>query len=249
MSIIVKTYTNLENRKTYYGKVFTRNPKGRVNNRVDLQYTSAIPNDGLPLSDIPEGGVVMIEESGTLIPFYLAKHDYESGLNGAGRMLLVRKNCHSKRQWNTSNVNAWANCTLRSWLNGDYFNLLNENVREMIGTTQYYYTPGNGVSSVTTGSDAIFILSTAELGGTSSNSNKEGTALQTFGPPWDESQWTRSPVKSGTNYVEVAIGNSSMINSAKPIMPSFGARPIFTLPSIALVNPVPNEDGSYNLLI
>lgn len=52
MPIIVKNYTNLENGRTYYGKVFTRNPKGRVNNRVDLQYISEIPSAATPISGL-----------------------------------------------------------------------------------------------------------------------------------------------------------------------------------------------------
>lgn len=34
---------------------------------------------------------VKLKENGTLVEFYVAKHDYESGLNGSGRTLIVRK--------------------------------------------------------------------------------------------------------------------------------------------------------------
>lgn len=49
---------------------------------------------GTPLSDIPEGTLVKINESGSPVEFYVAKHDYETGLNGAGRTLLVRRYCY-----------------------------------------------------------------------------------------------------------------------------------------------------------
>lgn len=31
------------------------------------------------------GSIIKLKENGTLVDFYVAKHDYESGLNGAGR--------------------------------------------------------------------------------------------------------------------------------------------------------------------
>ena len=39
------------------------------------------------------GSIIKIKENGTLVDFYVAKHDYESGLNGTGRTLVVRKDC------------------------------------------------------------------------------------------------------------------------------------------------------------
>lgn len=45
---------------------------------------ASLMNSGLPLSDLPEGSLVAINERGSPVLFYLAKHDYESGLNGAG---------------------------------------------------------------------------------------------------------------------------------------------------------------------
>ena len=51
---------------------------------------------------------VKLKENGVLVEFYVAKHNYESGLNGSGRTLLVRKDCYDQRQWHGSNVNAYA---------------------------------------------------------------------------------------------------------------------------------------------
>lgn len=44
MAKIERFIGNLENGKTYYGKVFTANPKGRTNNRVDLPFFTVIPS-------------------------------------------------------------------------------------------------------------------------------------------------------------------------------------------------------------
>ena len=46
------------------------------------------------LSEISEGEIIKLKENGSLVDFYVAKHNYESGLNGEGRTLLVRKDIH-----------------------------------------------------------------------------------------------------------------------------------------------------------
>lgn len=41
-----------------------------------------------------EGSIIKLKENGVLVEFYIAKQNYESGLNGAGRVLVVRKDCY-----------------------------------------------------------------------------------------------------------------------------------------------------------
>ena len=53
------------------------------------------------------GSIIKLKENGTLVDFYVAKHDYESGLNGAGRTLVVRKDTYDDRVWDSGNVNAY----------------------------------------------------------------------------------------------------------------------------------------------
>ena len=199
----------------------------------------AAPVGGIRLGDIAEGQLVKLLENGTAVEFYVAKHDYESSLNGAGRTLVVRKDCYDTRAWHGSNVNAWASCTLRSWLNGDYLNLLDEDIRGVIGTTKYYYTPGNGTTSVITRSDAVFQLSVTELGKTASYANAEGTALpiaSTLQIAYRNGsavfQWTRSPL---TNYTSLAVClESSGVVGGYYCTDTYGSRPCFTFPSGAL---------------
>ena len=146
------------------------------------------------------GSIIRLKENGKLVEFYVGVHNYESGLNGTGRTLVFRKDCYDNRAWHSSNVNAWANCTLRSWLNSTYLNMLDADIRSLIGTTKNYYTPGNGSWSVTTRSDAIFLLSAYELGKSESWFNKEGTTLPNATNYQiaklngsNNTQWTRSP--------------------------------------------------------
>lgn len=194
------------------------------------------------------GSLIKIKENGVLVDFYVAKHDYESGLNGSGRTLVVRKDCYDTRAWHSSNVNAWASCALRSWLNGDYLNMLDADIRGVIGTTKYYYTPGNGTTSVTTRSDAVFQLSVTELGKTASYANAEGTALpiaSTLQVAYRNGsavvQWTRSPYTGNTSsayYLDTVGGVNNGVCTY-----TNGSRPAFTLPSSLSVS----DDGTVSV--
>ena len=178
------------------------------------------------------GDIIKLKENGVLVDFYVAKHDYESGLNGSGRTLVVRKDCYDTRAWHSSQVNAWASCTLRSWLNGDYLNLLDEDICGVIGTTKYYYTPGNGTTSVTTRSDAVFQLSVTELGKTATYANAEGTALpiaSTLQIAYRNGsavvQWTRSPYTNVTSHAYYLHTNGNV--NYNGCTSTRGSRPAF----------------------
>lgn len=103
-----------------------------------------VPTTGTPLSTYTEGSIIKINESGSPVEFYVAKHNYEAGLNGTGRTLVVRKDCYDERGWNSTDVNAYATSSIDSWLNGDYKGLLGVGIQAQIRTTKFRYTPGNG---------------------------------------------------------------------------------------------------------
>ena len=46
-----------------------------------------LPEISTSLGNLDEGAIITLNESGNPVEFYLAKQDYESGLNGAGRTL------------------------------------------------------------------------------------------------------------------------------------------------------------------
>ena len=204
------------------------------------------------------GSIVKLKENGVLVDFYVAKHDYENGLNGSGRTLVVRKDCYDTRQWHTSNVNAYATSAIDTWLNSTYKNLLDADIRGVIGTTKIKYTPGNGNTTVGTLERAIFLLSVTELGKTASYANTEGTALSiasslqiAYLNGSAVVQWTRSPYTSNTNGAYCLntngnVGSGSCSNTN-------GSRPAFTLPSTlsvsddgsVSVNTAPTISGSY----
>lgn len=204
------------------------------------------------------GSIVKLKENGVLVDFYVAKHDYENGLNGSGRTLVVRKDCYDTRQWHTSNVNAYATSAIDTWLNSTYKNLLDADIRGVIGTTKIKYTPGNGNTTVGTLERAIFLLSVTELGKTASYANTEGTALSiasslqiAYLNGSAVVQWTRSPNTSNTYYAYYLCTDGNVDNYSCNY--TNGSRPAFTLPSTlsvsddgsVSVNTAPTISGSY----
>lgn len=194
------------------------------------------------------GSIIKIKENGTLVDFYVAKHDYESGLNGTGRTLVVRKDCFDTRQWHTSNVNAYASSAIDAWLNGTYKAMLDADIRGVLGTTKFYYTPGNGTTSVTTLQRAVFLLSVTELGKTASYANTEGSALpiaSTLQIAYKDGsavvQWTRSPRTDGANCAYYLITGGGVDYYGCSV--TNGSRPAFTLPSNLSVS----DDGTVSV--
>lgn len=204
---------------------------------------------GIPLSTITPGAILYLNESGSPVPFYIAKHDYESGLNGAGRTLVVRKDCYDMRAFSSSN-NAYAGSALDSWLCNTYLKLLDADIQAAIGTTKFYYTTGNGNYTVTTLQRAVFQLSVTELGKSASYANPEGSALpiaSTLQIAYRNGsavvQWTRTPYTRGADYICDLYTDGDVDYGV--YVYSYGSRPAFTLPTTTAV--IANADGTYTL--
>ena len=198
------------------------------------------------LGSKPEGSIIKIPERGKGVDFYVAKHNYESKLNGVGYTLVVRKDCYADGSWNSTNINTYANCNAGNIVDGSYKRLIVDEVQPLINTTKFYYTPGNGNNTVTTLQRKIFLLSATELGYSYIRVNVEGTAL-----PIAEtlkianfngssvSQWTRSPSLGDMRdaIVDPAHGEYCIESRCTE---SEGLRPAFTLPASLFVS----DDGS-----
>ena len=236
-----------------YARQFTFNPQGFSNREVDGAIVSGMPVAGLLVSDLEDGTLISIPENGSPVLFYKAKSDYESDLNGTGRQLMVRKDCYDIRVWDNGNVNAYASSDLDSWFNSTYKNMLDADIRSLIGTTKIRYTPGNGNWKVSTLERAIFAMSLTELGRSHTDANTEGSTLPIAstlriaylnGSP--TTQWTRSPSTDSTE-AAVVLNSGGVVRNVY-CNDSVGSRPCFTLPATAMVDPTPNSDGSYNLI-
>lgn len=225
-----------------------------VNGVARLFYQLAIP-----LSELPHGALVKINENSVGVPFYLAKHDYESGLNGSGRTLFVRQNCYNTRTWGIT-TNFYPNSGVNTFLNGTYKSLLDANVQELIGKTKFYYIPANGNDTLSSMKCSVFLLSLAELNSKNylGSYDLDGSALPIANTLWIANyndaytkQWTRTPCTGTTTSVFVFQSNGYAVTTNVLYNRSdvYGVRPCFTLPNTLLVDSTPNADGSYNLIL
>lgn len=230
--------SGLINDTLYHYGLFACNTAGLFSTGA---FGSATPKAGTPLSQLPEGTVIKILENGSPVEFYLAKHNYEPGLNGEGRELVVRKNIYDQRQWNSSRVNTWVSSTMRSWLNGAYKSLFSSRVQSLMGATTYRYTPGDRDNDVTTRADAVFLMSVTELGLSNDSGNVEGSSspiasvLRIAHQSGSATQqFTRSPhIDDDVNICCVGF-NGGLFAAA--CTDTHGSRPTFTLPNTIIID-------------
>lgn len=216
---------------------------------------------GIPLSTVTPGAVLNINYivGDDIIPLYVAKHDYESGLNGAGRTLVVTKYLSDRSAFGDStSKNKYESGVLNKTMQ-NFLNRLDRIVQAEIEETRFYFTPGGGDSTLTTMSAKIFSLSPAELGYKVNTSivNAEGEALPiasllqvgTFANGDTSYFWTRTPSTyagpgGATDYYACAATpnrSAALIQYAA----RYPTLPAFTLPGDLSV--IANADGTYTL--
>ena len=222
---------------------------GKKKGRVLVNGTGyVIPfSSGIPLSTVALGDILMLNENGSPVPFYVCKHDYESGLNGAGRTLIVRKECYEQisfSQWSTSNL--FLESTVRSFLADTWFGLLDSAIQGAAGQTKIYcyidiYETKREITQ------NAFILSKSELKGGGGDGEPLDQAVRSLLAVaklngYNTHQWTRTPKEySSTDvYVLDTAGNAYEQYCGA----GNGVRPAFTLPSTFPV--IQNPDGTYS---
>lgn len=191
------------------------------------------------LGGLAEGSIIQLNENGSPVDFYVAKHNYEADLNGEGRTLLVRKDCYDQRNWSSTGKDVYATSTIDTWLNGDYKALLDADIQTRIGETEFYYTVGDGDKTVTTLSRSVFLLSITELGKTYSYANTEGSALpiaSTLQVAYLNGsavlQWARTPnITSTTKNFACCLSATGDADTYNCGYDDGGSRPAFTLPT------------------
>ena len=191
--------------------------------------------------------IVRLKESGSLVEFYVATHNYESGLNGNGRTLLVRREPHSVQMWNSyGTITYYSGSLIDEWFNGTYKNLLDPDIQAAMGTTKFTGSVSSGGSTtrLTTLSRAVFSLSGTELGQAQSYMRVEGTALPNantlkiaYRNGSAVAQWTRSGIAGGAN--AWYVNKNGIPTGTSGNRPDAYARPAFTLPATLTVN----DDG------
>lgn len=162
------TDNGLVNDTTYYYAVFAVNMSGTVSNGT---FINVVPSGGSFVADLAEGTIIKVNENNSPVEYYIAKHNYESSLNGTGRTLITRKNVNAGRTFFDYNFGGmgcpYTEADIFTDVN-NWKNRFSSVLREKIGTTKFRYVPSYSNPGTTEVAEAsCFILSARELGDTS----------------------------------------------------------------------------------
>lgn len=204
-------------------------------------YDIAFGAAGTPLSSFTPGSIVKLNEFGSPVEFYVAKHDYESGLNGTGRTLLVRKECYTRVMSIFGGSSQYSESGIHTWLTVDYKGVLDAGIQAAIalssGRMAIPCVQGGGSTAGINLYADVFIPSATELGKQPNSVDTEGSLLPIASTLDTESYWTRSPFSNNASLAIYAVQHSW---DARPVNNSGYIRPCFTLPGTILVD----EDGN-----
>ena len=220
--------------------------------------TLKAPVTGILAQDIAVGSVVKLMEGGAAVEYLVVNQGipensslYDASCDGTW---LLRKDIHSERQWNTSNVNIYETSAINTWLNGDFFNSLGSIEQATVRPVKIPYRSGGG-SGGTNQSGAnglsckVFLLSGYEVGWTSRNDQyfpQDGAKLDYFesgaGSSANDKRianlngsaahwWLRSPNSGDPRSVWYVYSNGSYIHYDASV--SLGIRPALVLPGNA----------------
>lgn len=218
--------------------------------RKGLVHTA--PMAGIQAGSLAVGSVVKLMEGGTAVE-YLVVHQgkpsdlYDDSCDGTW---LLRKDIHSERQWNSSDISTYANSDINTWLNGGFFNSLGNVERAVVKQVKIPYCVGGGNTTINSGTNGLntkaFLLGGHEVGW-SSDSPLDGTILFYFSSGLgDTAKSKRIAYLDGVATVWwlrswQTITDSSIWNvtsdggiGAGPASNSFGIRPALIIPSTAL---------------
>lgn len=193
---------------------------------------------GIPLSSMPEGSIVKINENGSPVDFYVAKHNYESKLNGNGRTLLQRVSSQGIRQFATKSNRPYVTCftdsDLCEYLNGTYKASFSAAVQAAMSTTRFKQVSIPSYS-IGTGSASIFIPSNAEGGaqvidGDGNLVGYDGSQLPTW-RNFYSGAWTRTIAWANYGSKFYNLNNTYWSTSSQGMEQNNLVIPMFTLPA------------------
>lgn len=213
------------------------------------------PSTGILASTLPVGSTVKLMENGAAVEYLVVNQGipsnsslYDASCDGTW---LLRKDIHSNRQWNTSNINKYETSAINTWLNGDFFNSLGSIEQATVKQVKIPYRHGGGDGGTDqSGANGlpckVFLLSGPEVGlaGASYMPN-DGAKLDYFdqiagadskriaylnglAADW----WLRSPYTDYANRVWRVYSDGNYSNNYASS--SYGIRPALVLPSNAL---------------
>ena len=216
------------------------------------------PVTGVLASSLAVGSTVKLMEGGAAVEYLVVNQGKPSDLydDSCDGTWLLRKDIHSKRAWNSSDVNKYETSGIYIWLNGDFFkNSLGTAERAVIKQVKIPYRK-NGGSGGTDQSGAnglsckMFLLSYYELGWTTSDNSYfpvDGAKLAYFESgtetPANNKRianfggsatywWLRSPITNNTSSAGYVRSDGSW--NGRSASNQHGIRPALVLPSNAL---------------
>ena len=209
---------------------------------------------GTRVGTLPVGSTVKLNLNGTpwgwlVVHQGLPSDIYDASCNGTW---LLLNDLYEKRQWNSSDVNKLESSTIHSYLNGDFQNMFDSDIKGAIKQVKVPYRRGGGSGGTDqSGANGLltksFLLSGYEVGFTTSDSSYfpvDGAKLDYFESGTgtsannkriaklngsDASWWLRSPVTGNT--VSVLYIFSSGRYNGSSASASIGIRPAIILPS------------------
>lgn len=210
------------------------------------------------------GATVKLKENGTLVDYIVVHKGKPSSIYDAScdGVWLLRKEIFETRVWHSSNVNDWANSTLKSYLDSTFFARFDKDIQAQIKQVKIPYRPGSGTSAaINSGASGlsckVFLLSATEVGYTKSNVNQyipdgEGAKLDYFANANGGNDkiaylngsatywWLRSPYLLNSAYAWYCYSDGHARSYYCTV--AWGVRPALILPSNLLVS----DDGSVN---
>ncbi len=123
------------------------------------------------LGSLEAGSIVKIRENGAPVEYLIVQQGlpsdmYDASCNGTW---CLRVDIAEERQWDTSNINSYADSTINAYLNGEWLNRYDENFKNVVKQVKIPYTKGTGENgSVASGANGLpcraFLLGIFEVG-------------------------------------------------------------------------------------
>lgn len=205
------------------------------------------------------GSIVKIKVNGAAKDFIIVHQGipdagiYDASCDGTW---VLMKDIYENRQWHRTNTNDYAGSTTHSYLNDNFYNLIDSEIRAAIKQVKIPYQKGTGWGSLATGenglSTKVFLLSGYEVGWAHSALPKDGAKLDYFGSgsggnskrvAYNGSNaaiwWLRSPYTVNRDTAWTVLTDGSCDNNSCE-QNTYGVRPALILPSALLVS----DDGT-----
>ena len=202
-------------------------------------------NKGLSISDLPLGTLIRIADSDG----GQGDANYEiADINNfvSGGVVLVRKNIHSKSEFNSGGATYYHDSTLNNKMTSIY-NSLPEKLQSKIMDATFAL---EGSGSITR---KVFALTYTMAGRGANNGTTEGKALQHYNSNANRIKkysgsaggwWLSSRYNTSYSRIVYTVGTAD--NSYGPSR-SYGVVPAFIIPQSLQIEDSANADGSYNI--